>query len=501
MAQSAGRIVPEADLRMNRWGPILQRYRLAFITFSPFFLLLALIVFLPPDGKTRAEWMQFIGRFHPLTVHFPIALILLVPVLEVAGLSERFSYLRLSTQFVLGFATLTAYFAVFLGWCLARSGSYSGDLVTQHMWGGITLAAICWFCWALRGQVDRAQTRKFYAAALILGTVIVSWTGYRGGQISQGEEHLTEYMPSLLRHAIGLSDRAPLLQAAPSSFYALRVQPIFAEHCVTCHGPQKQKSNLRLDSYGWLLRGGKHGAVLKFGNAQGSDLFRRVALSPESDDFMPKEKRQPLPSDQLKMIELWINAGASGTLPVEAIKGVSTGVPLAHAPIEVSFPEIESAIVTKAREAIASEVAQLQSRFPNILNYESRDSAELVLNASLLGLSFGDSEMEAIAPLAGHITIADFSRTAITDRSASMISAMKHLRLLRLAHTKVTDTTLNALNGLDELQSLNVFGTGVTSAVLPSLQKFPKLERFYAGQTGIHSGTSVPEAVKAKLVL
>ncbi len=31
------------------------------------------------DGKTHADWQQFLGRFHPLVVHLPIGLILLVP--------------------------------------------------------------------------------------------------------------------------------------------------------------------------------------------------------------------------------------------------------------------------------------------------------------------------------------------------------------------------------------------------------------------------------------
>src|SRR5205085_1957706 len=158
------------------------RYRSILVSFSPILLIVILVMFLPPEGKEGAQWVQFIGRFHPLIVHFPIALILLVPVLEVVGRFERFSYLRLSSGFVL----------------------------------------------------------------------VLSWTGYRGGQISQGEEHLTEYMPSPLRHAIGLPDYKPLAQATADSFYAVRVQAIFTQRCVTCHGPKKQKSGLRLDSYGWL---------------------------------------------------------------------------------------------------------------------------------------------------------------------------------------------------------------------------------------------------------
>ena len=487
---------------MGGWGySFLKRHRHALVTVSPIVLLFSLVIFFPPDGRERVQWMQFIGRFHPLAVHIPIALMLLVPVLEVAGRWGDFSYLRLSSQFVLGLATISAVFAALLGWCLARSGSYSGALMTQHMWGGVSLAAICWLSWILRGRMGGPHAEKVYAATLAVGVLVVSWTGYRGGQVSQGEDHLTEYMPSVLRHMLGLSDEGPLLEAAKGSFYEVRVQPIFADRCVACHGAKKQKSKLRLDSYGWLMRGGKHGAVIKSGNPQGSDLFRRITLSPDHDDFMPKEKRQPLSPDQLKVVDLWISAGASGTLPLDAIKELPARDTVASAPIEVSFPQIDAASVTKARADIASAVRQLQDRFPNILTYESRGSAELVLNASLLGLKFGDADVQAFARVAEHIIVADFSRTAVTDRAASAIAMMKHLRVLRLAETKITDRILRTLSSLDQLQSLNVYGTGVTAAAFPLLEKFARLEHCYAGRTAIQTGVSVPQSLAGKLVL
>ncbi len=493
---------PSSSLLMSVWrfsGN--RRLRSKIVLFLPVLLILGLIAFFPPQGKEGAQLVQFIGRFHPLTVHFPIALILLVPVLEIVGRFERFSYLRLSSSFVLGFATAAAIVAAFLGWCLARTGGYSGPLVTQHMWGGVTLTAVCWLCWVLHGSQSGPNIGRYYAAGLTGAVLLVSWTGYRGGQISQGEDHLTEYMPVFLRHVFGLPDNTPLVQASADSFYTVRVQPIFTERCVTCHGPTKQKSGLRLDSYGWLMRGGKHGAVLNPGNSQNSDLFRRITLSPEHDDFMPKGKKQPLAPDQVRLIELWIGAGASGTLPLSAMKDLPAAVSAPAAPIQVSFPEIDPVAVTKARESVAPIVAQLQKKFPNILDYESRGSADLVLNASLLGSGFGDSDAQAFAAVAEHITVADFSRTAITDRAAPAIIAMKHLRVLRLTGTKITDETLKALAGLDQLQSLNVYGTRVTPAALVFMEKLPKLEHFYAGQTAISSGTTVPQALIGKLVL
>ena len=70
------------------------RTRFGLLALAPLLLLVTLLLFLPPDGVERAEWAQFIGRFHLLSIHFPIALILLVPVLEIAGRIRRFPDLR-----------------------------------------------------------------------------------------------------------------------------------------------------------------------------------------------------------------------------------------------------------------------------------------------------------------------------------------------------------------------------------------------------------------------
>jgi uncharacterized membrane protein/mono/diheme cytochrome c family protein len=471
--------------------------RLSIITLLPILIVFALLVFLPPDGNERSDWMQFVGRFHPIAVHFPIALILLVPILELAGLSYRFDYLRQSASFVLALATAGATLAAILGWFLARSGSYSGPLITQHMWGGVSLALVCWLCCILRARTHEPLMGLVYGTALATGLVLASWTGYRGGQITQGENHLTEFMPAFLRHSLGLSETsAP--KADANTFYGMRVEPIFTEHCVSCHGADKQKGNLRLDSYRALMKGGKQGASVVAGNATASDLMRRITLPADNDDFMPKGGKPPLSAEQIKVIGLWITAGASDTLPPDGMKvAPETAAP---PPAEVTIPEIDFAAVAKQRGDTATALADLQKRFPNILQYESRASSDLTLNASLMGQKFGDSELSALAPLAEHITDADFSRTAITDRSVSAIAAMKHLRILRLANTKITDVTLQKIDSLAQLETLNVFDTRVSPAVFPAVAKLPKLAHFYVGQTAITANSAIPQALTGKIV-
>jgi hypothetical protein len=246
------------------------------------------------------------------------------------------------------------------------------------------------------------------------------------------------------------------------------------------------------------MRGGKDGPVVQPGNAPGSDLFRRITLPANHDDFMPKGKKA-LSSNEVRLIELWIGAGASETLAKDAIKDAPAD-PGASAVAEVTFQEVDPAAVAKGRAAIAPAVAELQKRFPNILDYETRGSADLRLNASMLGTRFGDNDLAEFAAVTEHITVADFSRTGITDGSAGTISAMKRLRVLRLMNTGISDATVLRLGASDQLESLNLFGTPITSASLPAISKLPRLAHLYVGQTSIPQGSPLPDALVGKVV-
>jgi len=106
-----------------------------------------------------------------------------------------------------------------------------------------------------------------------------------------------------------------------------------------------------------------------------------------------------------------------------------------------------------------------------VVGYESRGSAELEVDASLMGLRFGDAELAMLTPLAAHIVRANFSDTAITDASASTLAAMTGLERLRLADTRISDNTIRALAPLKKLRSLTATGTKVTDESLASLRQ------------------------------
>ena len=96
--------------------------------------------------------------------------------------------------------------------------------------------------------------------------------------------------------------------------YDADIKPIFEKSCVKCHGAEKQKGKLRLDSLAAVLKGGEDGKVIEVGDSAKSMLVQNVAHVGDEDMFMPppdnKDKIPPLTKEQIGLIRSWIDQGA-----------------------------------------------------------------------------------------------------------------------------------------------------------------------------------------------
>lgn len=86
------------------------------------------------------------------------------------------------------------------------------------------------------------------------------------------------------------------------------IEPIFRASCYTCHGPDKQEGDLRMDSHAALLKGGEDGPGLIAGNSAKSAIVLR-SLGEGDGARMPK-KKAPLAKDEIVLIRRWIDQGA-----------------------------------------------------------------------------------------------------------------------------------------------------------------------------------------------
>ena len=95
--------------------------------------------------------------------------------------------------------------------------------------------------------------------------------------------------------------------------YTTDIKPIFDKSCIKCHGSEKQKGKLRLDSLQAALKGGED-KVIEPGKSADSILVHNIAHIGDEDDFMPppdnKDKIQPLTKEQIGLVRAWIDQGA-----------------------------------------------------------------------------------------------------------------------------------------------------------------------------------------------
>ena len=91
--------------------------------------------------------------------------------------------------------------------------------------------------------------------------------------------------------------------------FVQEIKPILESTCLSCHGPEKPKGDLRLDTRADALKGGDQGPSLVPGKPQDSRLYTTTILPPDHDDIMPP-KGEPLTKGQTESLRRWIEEGA-----------------------------------------------------------------------------------------------------------------------------------------------------------------------------------------------
>jgi mono/diheme cytochrome c family protein len=92
--------------------------------------------------------------------------------------------------------------------------------------------------------------------------------------------------------------------------YAKDIKPIFDKSCIKCHGEEKQKGKLRLDSLEAAIKGGKNGPNIIPNDGAKSGLVQAIARLDPDEAMPPDEKGEPLTAEQVGLVRAWIDQGA-----------------------------------------------------------------------------------------------------------------------------------------------------------------------------------------------
>lgn len=141
------------------------------------------------EGRPQS-WTQWIGSFHFIFLHFPIALIAMTAISEFLFAWSSRPIFDYAARFMLISAAILAIPTALLGLIYSYTSTYTGllaDFVWWHMWTGISTAIFAIIVASLR---ERYGTTKLYYACLVLLFLLVNITGFLGGGMTFGPYHM-----------------------------------------------------------------------------------------------------------------------------------------------------------------------------------------------------------------------------------------------------------------------------------------------------------------------
>ena len=328
-----------------------------------------LLIFPPLYEAPKAEasdMVIFVGRFHPILLHLPIGSLIFLAMLEVLCMGRRGEAKHGSTALLALFVGAAgSVLAVIAGIMLSREGGYAGGNFSLHQTMGIIGTAGVLLALVIRlmamGQ-GNWELLHAYRALFFLSFGIMSLGAHFGGNMSHGSKFMTEKAPEPIKSQMIAMEKwmlsfvekpkpekseekapeapkapeppkvveTPLTPTSPSAptpppapaageklVFANLIQPIFAAKCNKCHGEEKQKGDLRLDTYEATMAGGSESAEKKNNIVPGKpadSLSYQLVISAEDEDMhMPPEGKDQLTKEEIAIFKWWIEQGASAS--------------------------------------------------------------------------------------------------------------------------------------------------------------------------------------------
>jgi uncharacterized membrane protein/mono/diheme cytochrome c family protein len=427
------------------------------------------------------DFLFFVGRFHVLVLHLPIGIVIVAIVLDWLSRGGRAPALARVSPFLWGMAAISAVATAVLGYLHFSEGGFTGPSAEAHRLFGTITAIECVGVWWLSRAGAAPGALRLGAGLATLA--LVSITGHYGGNLTHGNTYLIEYAPGFLRSLIGAEERRPpVTSVAAADPYLDVVQPLLERRCGTCHNEDKREGGFTIATYDSTLVGGDTGLAVVPGDLTASELYYRITLPSDHDDFMPAEGKTPPTAEQIEILRWWIESGAPHDTTVgavgadvEALLAVELG--LAGAPASAS-----------SAPTVAADPALVERLFAAgfLARQVAQDDARLVVAMGSPSTTLDDAGIAALAAAASTIVDLNLAGTDLDDAELAAIGALPVVTHLRLARNRLTDNALAALATLQALEHLNLYGNaGITDSGLAALAASGSLRELYLWQTAV----------------
>ena len=444
-----------------------QNSIVAYLTWGLLALLLFLLVF--ESAINLPVWLQPIGRMHPLLLHFPIVLLILMMAIELFKKSFTVTiYHSIIPPLALTNAALTVLSAL-MGLFLAQEGEYSRSGILWHKWSGAALAILSMVLFSVSSSQQQSSGRAMlYRLGLLIGFPLLVLGTHQGAEITHGKDFLWE----------PLKEEEPRSTRNTGNVYLDHIDPILQSKCVKCHNDEKTKGGLNLNSYDRLMHGGDSGPIIMAGKINESELVRRIQLPLEDEEHMPPEGKKPLSNQEKNMIIAWIEDGAGNKTTLA----------------DLSDTAQLKKLVTMHRKGQESKSYRFKAASPRViekLNGPFRSVRPLEQNSPALEVDLFVRKMytpdllSQLRSIREQIVHLNLSHMPIQDDDLDFIATFSNLEVLLLNHTDISGAGLDAFNSHPRLRSISVTSTSVRNEHLQALKDVESLRSVYLWNTEI----------------
>ena len=432
-----------------------------------------------------SNFMIFVGRFHPLVVHLPIGFLILAGITQFAARIPKFHPLKPFLKYLWGLGAISAALAVVFGYLLSLSGDYNEDTLFWHKWSGVGVLVFSIACYYISKQeLEKLSVVKWPLTILAIATMI--YAGHLGGNLTHGQTYLLEYAPNPVRSVAGLSPKTeprPEITVLDSAdVYLDLINPMMNSRCISCHNPGKKKGDLLLTSHTNMMKGGENGEVIIPGDLEASELFSRITLPENHDDFMPSEGKRPLSDQEVSIIGWWISSGAPPAGFVTEIDIDKEIVATVNNYLGLDKNNLLNKKVPPADKSILDSL-RLQGF---VINRLMKDNYFLDANFSLSERKLTITDLELLLQIKEQLVWLNLSNSGIKDQHLEKIGQFENLVKLDLSKNTISDNRLEQLSKLTNLETLNLYNTQASEKLLNVLPRLTKLQTIYLWQTGIN---------------
>ncbi len=417
---------------------------------NPLLLLLAIY---SEASKTNDIFLWF-GKLHPLVLHFPIvigiAIVIYFLFFQHKALEEN------TEKFILVGNALMASMVALLGLFLSKQDAYDNDTLNLHKWGGLSITLISW----LLIYIKKFATN--YKKIIALGYLLVLlFFTHQGALLTHGENALSIPTPAVVVVEVKTVDSS-------LTVYEKAIAPILTQKCVSCHGPDKVKGKLQLQSPELILKGGKDGNILNGIQNEEALILQRIHLPNADEKHMPPIDKLQLTLEELTLLNKWVKAGGNFTKKISELAKTDSLAILAMA---YKAPAKGSG----DKKNTAPDLKEFNSNYLTV-NYLFSGSEEIEVNF-FQGSFYKIEQLKNLEKIKDKIVSLNMQGMPITKEDLTIILQFTKLKKLNLNYTKLTLNDLQPLKSINSLKNLSICGMDVNQNTLTKfLEKAPFTE-------------------------